>query len=181
VSGDFSFDWGLLLDLEQDRLRFLDEVYSFYSAYGPVVVKLSVIADRLDLDRLAAIKIAHWLQGHGYIERSIGDELTITALGIEAVGRTRKERQDKTASSAKSSEQSIGLMEPDLRKHILALLELGIKHSDHGGLNQTRLSELENRLGLSRDVMRAAIKYLGERGLARLILLTTVAVKRRRT
>jgi hypothetical protein len=98
------------------------------------------------------------------------DELTITALGIDAVERARKERQDKTASSAKSSEQSIGLMEPDLRKHILALLELGIKHSDHGGLNQTRLSELENRLGLSRDVMRAAIKYLGERGLARLIV-----------
>lgn len=61
-------------------------------------------------------------------------------------------------------------MEPDLRRHILALLELGIKYNEDAGLTQARLSELEHRLGLSRAVMRDAIKYLGERGLARPIV-----------
>lgn len=61
-------------------------------------------------------------------------------------------------------------MEPDFRKHILALLELGIKYSENAGLTQTRLSELEHHLSLSRDIMREAIKYLGERGLAKIIV-----------
>jgi hypothetical protein len=61
-------------------------------------------------------------------------------------------------------------MEPDFRKHILALLELGMKYSESAGLTQTRLSELEQHLSLSRDIMREAIKYLGERGLVRIIV-----------
>jgi DNA-binding MarR family transcriptional regulator len=61
-------------------------------------------------------------------------------------------------------------MEPDFRKHILALLELGMKYSESAGLTQTRLSELEQHLGLSRNIMREAIKYLGERGLVRIIV-----------
>lgn len=62
--------------------------------------------------------------------------------------------------------QSIGLMgmEPVLRRHVLALLELGIKYDEHSGLTESRLRELEDRMSLSHEVMRAAIMYLVERG-----------------
>jgi hypothetical protein len=63
--------------------------------------------------------------------------------------------------------QSVGLMqmEPVLRKHVLALLELGIIFDQNAGLTESRLRELEHRLSLSHEVMREAIMYLGERGL----------------
>lgn len=56
-------------------------------------------------------------------------------------------------------------MEPVLRKHVLALLELGIKFDQKSGLTESRMHELEQRLSLSHEVMREAITYLVERGL----------------
>jgi DNA-binding transcriptional ArsR family regulator len=168
-----NFDRALLLDDEQDRLNVLDEVYRVYVEFGPVNVKASEISDRLDLDRLAMEKALHWLEGHRYIEWSSTEgELSITALGIDAIEKARQESQNKTVALAKPFGQSIGSMEmkADLRKHIIALLELGIEYNEHAGLTQTRLSELEHRLGLSHNTMREAIKYLGERGLAKLIV-----------
>jgi hypothetical protein len=58
-------------------------------------------------------------------------------------------------------------MENELRKHIIALLELMIKHARTAGLTEERLSEAEQNLGLSREVMKEAIQYLEERGLAK--------------
>jgi hypothetical protein len=55
-------------------------------------------------------------------------------------------------------------MDPDLRRHIIALLELGIEHIEHGGLNETRLSKLEQDQNLSRDKIRETIKHLIARG-----------------
>lgn len=159
------------MDLEQDRSLVLDEVYRVYVEFGPgALVKVSEIAEQLELDRLAMEKALHWLAGHDYIEwSSTGDAVTITASGIDAIEQVR---QRKTAARTKLSEQSTELMEmkPDFRKHILAMLELGIKYNESAGLNEARLSELEHRLGLSHDMMREAIKYLGERGLAKLIV-----------
>lgn len=60
-------------------------------------------------------------------------------------------------------------MDPDLRKHIIALLELGIKHSERAGLTETRLSEVERNQNLSRSTMREAIKHLGAIGAVRII------------
>lgn len=59
--------------------------------------------------------------------------------------------------------------EPDLRKTLLALLELGMKYSERAGLTEERLSEAEHDLGLQRNTMRDAIKHLGERGALRTI------------
>ncbi|MGA2238114.1 MAG: polyprenyl diphosphate synthase [Candidatus Bathyarchaeia archaeon] len=160
------------MDDEQDRLNVLDELYRVYVECGPVCVKASEVSDRLDLDPLAMEKALHWLEGHNYIEwSSTKGELSITALGIDVIEKARQEKQNKTVVLAKPFGQSVGLMEmeADFRKHLLAILELGIKYSEDAGLTQTRLSELEHRLGLSRNTMREAIKYLGERGLARIV------------
>jgi hypothetical protein len=61
-------------------------------------------------------------------------------------------------------------MEPDLRRHIIALLELGTKYNEDRGLTEERLSELEREQDLSHDKMRDAIKYLGETGALKIIL-----------
>ena len=58
-------------------------------------------------------------------------------------------------------------MENELRKHIIALLELMIKYAGSAGLTEERLSEAERNLGLSREVMKEAIRYLEKRGLAK--------------
>ena len=159
------------MDLEQDRSLVLDEVYRVYVEFGPnALVKVSEIAEQLDLDRLAMEKALHWLAGHGYIEwSSTGDAVTITASGVDAIEQVR---QRKTAARTKLSERGTELMEmkPDFRRHILALLELGMKYSENAGLTETRLSELEQHLSLSRGIMREAIKYLGERGAVRIIV-----------
>jgi predicted nucleotide-binding protein len=61
-------------------------------------------------------------------------------------------------------------MEPDLRRHIIALLELGIKFNEHAGLTEERLLELERDQNLSHDKMREAIRYLRETGALKTIL-----------
>jgi hypothetical protein len=61
-------------------------------------------------------------------------------------------------------------MEPEFRRHIMALLKLMIEHADRGGLGENRLSQAEKSLSLSSDVMRQAIEYLGDRGLAHIIV-----------
>jgi predicted DNA-binding transcriptional regulator len=158
------------LAFEQDRWHVLDEVYRVYVEFGPgALVKTSEIDDQLDLDQLALERALHWLAGHDYIEwSSTRDAVTITASGIDAIEEVR---QRKAAERRKTPEHGTELMgvEHDLRKHILALLELAIKYKESAGLTQVRLSELEHRLGLSHEMMREAIKYLGERGLLKVV------------
>jgi predicted nucleotide-binding protein len=83
------------LALEQDRSLVLDEVYRVYVELGPgVLVKVSEIAEELELDRLAVEKALHWLEGHKYIEwSSEGDAVTITASGIDAIEEVRQRHQ----------------------------------------------------------------------------------------
>jgi len=64
-------------------------------------------------------------------------------------------------------------MEPDLRRHIIALLELMIRYNGQAGLTEARLFEAERNLNLSRDKIREAIKHLEARGAAKLIQSTT--------
>lgn len=59
--------------------------------------------------------------------------------------------------------------DPELSKHMIALLELGIEYGERGGLVEERLSEAESHLKLNRNTMREAIKRLGERGALRII------------
>ena len=61
-------------------------------------------------------------------------------------------------------------MDPDLRRHIIALLELGIRYSEDRGLTEGRMTELAQDQNLSHDKMREAIKHLGEIGALNLIL-----------
>jgi len=66
----------------------------------------------------------------------------------------------------KNNQEDVGLMEmePEIRTYMIALLELGIEHNEHGGLNEERLSKLERDQGLSHEKMKEAIKHLVERG-----------------
>lgn len=98
------------MDLEQDRSLVLDEVYRVYVEFGPnALVKVSEIAEQLDLDRLAMDKALHWLAGHGYIEwSSTQDGITVTASGIDAIERAR---QDRTRVSTKPSKRGTQIEE----------------------------------------------------------------------
>jgi hypothetical protein len=53
-------------------------------------------------------------------------------------------------------------MEPDLRRHIIALLELGIKYNEDCGLTEERLLELEREQSLSCNKMKDSIRHLSE-------------------
>jgi hypothetical protein len=59
--------------------------------------------------------------------------------------------------------------DPELSKHMIALLELGMKYGEHSGLTEERLSQTEKQLNLHHDTMREAIKHLGEKGALRII------------
>jgi len=64
-------------------------------------------------------------------------------------------------------------MEPDLRRHIIALLELMIRYNGQAGLTEARLFEAERNLNLSRNKIKEAIKHLEARGAVKLIQSTT--------
>jgi len=61
-------------------------------------------------------------------------------------------------------------MDPDLRRHMIALLDIGMKYSRQFGLTEERLAEAERSLNLGRDKIREAMKHLIERGAVRTTL-----------
>ena len=58
-------------------------------------------------------------------------------------------------------------MDPDLRRHMIALLEIMMKHSEQAGMTEERAAEGERSLNLDRDEIREAMKYLQSRGAAK--------------
>ena len=112
-------------------------------------------------------------------DRETSFEVRITGKGVDEVEkRTNVAKQVSKPTRAKSREPETfpNLQEtnrliddPDLRKHIITLLNLMMTDNGKVGLTQERLDEAERSLNLSHDRVEEAIKRLEARGAVRTI------------
>jgi len=90
---------------DEDRLKFMTEVYRIYDESGPnVVSNMKEIGEKVGLGALAIEKVATWLADRGYIRwMSIGGGLSITPKGIDFMEKDRKARVPRPQIAAPSS------------------------------------------------------------------------------